>query len=705
MEAKYRARVKVKTQGKGLVVIHALHDSDAQECWAAMEESINSKLVIGKCIRLAQNQVHYLEIKHKKKLDNMKASCESMFVPSIRFLSNEVPLVKLRGTVSQVATVEEQLSELLDGFVEEEFEVDTTMYRMWVKRWRQLREDWDDIVLLFDQKAPDQSKKPFNPSDVTTVSFVVCGCDLEGIQRVKNMILTQESGNSVQTKILELPPNGAVALLKGLKEKQLDTKNIVAEMDIHKASNTVTITSPKMASDDIIKMEKVILSYVGDHSLKTETVTLTDPIIGLILTAQKYRYGDQLNDITNPRNVRHVIPKYPCGELTLIGRQSEVESAMLGVQDIMKNIMAIIGQIAVPINSRFASILNSKVFTVFCSQLQAELCVVCTPPQGEIDSSQTIAMTSSDSIYTLKGPQDGLEVAKDRILKRLDSLFSSKVIPMPFGECSALVRKLQEIAQRHGVSIYIEEQVPKPGGKSGKLLKLEGAKQAVEKVCNQVQEEIINYQASAEDADLPPEWQKPQSKTTELFHLTDGTEWIKVADKFLQTMPQARITSVQRIQNTWLWDRYVKHRERLHLKNSGQVNEIELFHGTRNNDPKLIYDSEDGFDMRYSAQGMWGVANYFAVNASYSHNYAHVNTTTGLREMFLVKVLTGESYKCAPDSSLRMPPPKPSAGPSSQLQFGQMKYDTVTGNTHGSQVYMAYDNEKAYPAYLIQYHI
>ena len=701
MEAKYRARVKVKTQGKGLVVIHALNDSDAQECWAAMEESINSKLVIGKCIRLAQNQVLYLEIKHKKKLDNMKTSCESMFVPSIRFLSNEVPLVKLRGTVSQVATVEEQLSELLDGFVEEEFEVNTTMYKMWSKRWRQLREDWDGIVLLFDQKAPDQSKKPFNPSDVTTVSFMVCGCDLEGIQRVKNMILTQESGDSVQTKTLELPPNGAVALFKG--QKQLDTENIVAEMDnIDKASNTVTIISPQMASDDIIKMEKVILSYVGDHSLKTETVTLTDPIIGLILTARKYRYGDQLKDITKPCNVTPVIPKYPCGELTLIGSQSEVESAMLGVQDIMKNIMAIIGQIAVPINSRFASILNSK---VFCSQLQAELCVVCTPPQGEIDSSQTIAMTSSDSIYTLKGPQDSLEVAKDRILKRLDSLFISKVIPMPFGECSALVRKLQEIAQRRSVSIYIEEQVPKPGGKGGKLLKLEGAKQAVEKVCNQVQEEIINYQASAEDANLPPEWQKPQSKTTELFHLTDGTELSKVAGRFLQTMPQARIASVQRIQNTWLWDRYVKHRERLQLKNGGVVNEIELFHGTRNNDPKLIYDSEDGFDMRYSAQGMWGVANYFAVNASYSHNYAHVNTTTRLREMFLVKVLTGDSYNCAPNSSLRMPPPKPSVVPSSQLQFGQMKYDTVTGTTNGSQVYMAYDNEKAYPAYVIQYHI
>ena len=66
------------------------------------------------------------------------------------------------------------------------------------------------------------------------------------------------------------------------------------------------------------------------------------------------------------------------------------------------------------------------------------------------------------------------------------------------------------------------------------------------------------------------------------------------------------------------------------------------FHGTRGNDPKLIYEGENGFDMRYSNQGMWGQANYFAVNASYSDNYAY-QTPDGYKEMFLVKVLTGDS--------------------------------------------------------------
>ena len=167
-------------------------------------------------------------------------------------------------------------------------------------------------------------------------------------------------------------------------------------------------------------------------------------------------------------------------------------------------------------------------------------------------------------------------------------------------------------------------------------------------------------------------------------------------------MPNAEIIQISRIQNTWLWGKYVSHKKRLDLKNNGNVNEKELFHGTSNNNPALIYDSEDGFDMRYSAQGMWGVANYFAVNASYSNGYAH-HTPNGYKEMFLVKVLTGDSYDCQPDSSLRMPPVKQSGSSNGKVQLGKMKYDTVTGNTHGSRVYMTYDNDKAYPTYLIEY--
>ena len=215
--------------------------------------------------------------------------------------------------------------------------------------------------------------------------------------------------------------------------------------------------------------------------------------------------------------------------------------------------------------------------------------------------------------------------------------------------------------------------------------------------------EIINYQASAAEGseiEVPTDWQ-PQTANLELFPLAPNSmEWNKVEACFRATLSSQHIHQITRIQNKWLWERYAQHKQRLAYKNNGAVNE-ELFHGTRHNDPKLIYEGEDGFDMQFSAQGMWGLANYFAVNASYSNAYAY-QASNGHREIFLVKVLTGDSCPCAANSSLRLPPEK-LGGASGSLQFSRTRYDTVTGTTGGSRVYMTYDNDKAYPAYLIQY--
>ena len=65
--------------------------------------------------------------------------------------------------------------------------------------------------------------------------------------------------------------------------------------------------------------------------------------------------------------------------------------------------------------------------------------------------------------------------------------------------------------------------------------------------------------------------------------------------------------------------------------------------------------------------------------------------------MFLVKVLTGDSFTCPSNKTLRMPPYKPST--SSE----KVCYDTVNGVTGGSKVYITYSNDKAYPLYLISF--
>ena len=73
--------------------------------------------------------------------------------------------------------------------------------------------------------------------------------------------------------------------------------------------------------------------------------------------------------------------------------------------------------------------------------------------------------------------------------------------------------------------------------------------------------------------------------------------------------------------------------------NGGVINAMELFHGTRNTDPSLIYKGAEGFDIRLSRSGMWGQGNYFAAHASYSHGYAYC-LPNGCKQMFLVRVLT-----------------------------------------------------------------
>ena len=165
----------------------------------------------------------------------------------------------------------------------------------------------------------------------------------------------------------------------------------------------------------------------------------------------------------------------------------------------------------------------------------------------------------------------------------------------------------------------------------------------------------------------------------------------------------------QLIQNEFLWEKYCQHKERMSRKGSERVNEKELFHGSSSAAPEEIYESEEGFDLRFNHQGMWGHGNYFAESAQYSSSYAYKSPSTdqslyhqllygtqdNTRQIFLVKVLTGDSFSSPPDKSLHIPPYKPS------ISSEKIRYDTVNGVTHGSKVYITYSNDKAYPLYLI----
>ena len=102
--------------------------------------------------------------------------------------------------------------------------------------------------------------------------------------------------------------------------------------------------------------------------------------------------------------------------------------------------------------------------------------------------------------------------------------------------------------------------------------------------------------------------------------------------------------------------------------------------------------------MRFSNKGMWGQGIYFAANASYSLGYSS-STLEGYKQFFLARAAAGAIYACSSDSSLRLPPVKPSTS----SQFVTERYDCISGQTGGSVVYIFYQNCMAYPFYLITY--
>jgi len=200
---------------------------------------------------------------------------------------------------------------------------------------------------------------------------------------------------------------------------------------------------------------------------------------------------------------------------------------------------------------------------------------------------------------------------------------------------------------------------------------------------------------------LPEGWEQ-QDTDVKVFTLEDtaaNEEFWRVASLFFQTLPNAEIRTIKRIQNRALWKKYSIRAKSMQEENV-PCREKALFHGTCSTDPKEIYEGNDSFDMRLSRDGMWGRGNYFAVNALYSDGYAHHQRQGNLKKLLLAQVLTGISYFSPPIRFTRPPLCNATTG---QVGTVQRRYDSVCGQTGGSMVYITYENNLAYPAYIIAY--
>eukprot|EP00900_Chrysochromulina_parva_P001217 jgi/Chrpa1/11096/Chrysochromulina_OHIO_Genome00022610-RA len=216
---------------------------------------------------------------------------------------------------------------------------------------------------------------------------------------------------------------------------------------------------------------------------------------------------------------------------------------------------------------------------------------------------------------------------------------------------------------------------------------------------------------------LPPEWQQPQTLNLQLAAVEPGSaEWVRLESRLRATVPSATLRRVERIQNVRLWTSFDIQMTMLQNDLGGERPMVqELFHGTGSTPPHEIYSGQEGFDMRFCNQGMWGIASYFAVEAGYSDQYCSKNGR-GERELLVADVITGRTIELPPDASLRMPPQMPSttwARPTPGIESGAAasmpsgtRYDSVTGVGGGggrSRIYMIYRHDRAYPKFRLTY--
>jgi len=250
---------------------------------------------------------------------------------------------------------------------------------------------------------------------------------------------------------------------------------------------------------------------------------------------------------------------------------------------------------------------------------------------------------------------------------------------------SAQKNELSELGLKYGVDLNFHQ--------NSKSVQVKGLERPVSQAVKEIVQMVMK--SSTKRYDPPPSSWEPQISNCEIKPVLNGSpEWVQIEQRFHLTLPSVKILQIERIQNLWQWEKYAFQRDRIRRRyDAGNDNfatngEHFLFHGTRLNHPKLIYDGEDGFDMRYSDGGYWGRGTYFAYNAAYSHSYSF--SEGPVRKMFYARVAIGKyfDYGLTQRGDLKKPPDT---------------YDSVSGETAGSKVYMIYENGRAYPEYLITY--
>eukprot|EP01103_Thecamoeba_quadrilineata_P020862 TRINITY_DN9200_c0_g1_i1.p1 TRINITY_DN9200_c0_g1~~TRINITY_DN9200_c0_g1_i1.p1 ORF type:complete len:416 (-),score=65.63 TRINITY_DN9200_c0_g1_i1:11-1105(-) len=205
-------------------------------------------------------------------------------------------------------------------------------------------------------------------------------------------------------------------------------------------------------------------------------------------------------------------------------------------------------------------------------------------------------------------------------------------------------KEIQQLGLKHGVQVEIDDT----------SISISGSEARVSDVYGDVSEYLIKIKP---DIIYPSTWNPQRSTLTEsqipninLVSLTSDSPEYRILHAHIQESLLIRPLKIERIQNRNLWEKYFRRRKIL-LNNKKDVNELQLFYADKK-EPAEIYNSENGFDHRLVDKNVkWGIALEFAMDARYCHEKSYKATQFGprVRQMFVARVLVGESFALPPD--------------------------------------------------------
>jgi len=153
-----------------------------------------------------------------------------------------------------------------------------------------------------------------------------------------------------------------------------------------------------------------------------------------------------------------------------------------------------------------------------------------------------------------------------------------------------------------------------------------------------------------------------------------------ISKRIRESFPNSCICWIEENQNSFLLEAYENKK-----KTMSQTNEVQWFHGTREENIKKI--AQDGFDPSYNKTSAYGKGTYFAKNASYSQGYMIPNKG-GISFMFLCDVLMG---RISPTTRASM-------------NIDTTKYDCAVDNFTNPTILVTPYLDSAYPRYIIAFH-